>query len=62
MNKKKAVICTILFAIIVISVTIALMLVKPYGGEISLFHAFSPAIVGAWIADRIKKFYKWLTK
>lgn len=62
MNKKKAIICTILFAIIVISVTIALMVVKPYDGEISLFHAFSPTIVGFWIVDRIEDFYKWLTK
>lgn len=62
MEKKKAVICTILFAIIVITITIVLMIIKPYGGEISLFHAFSPTIVGFWIVDRIEGFYKWLTK
>lgn len=62
MNKKKAIICTILFAIIIVGVTITLMLVKPNGGEISLFHVFSPAIAGFWIVDRIDGFYKWLTK
>lgn len=62
MTKKKAVICTIMFAIMVVGIGIALMLVKPYESEISLFHAFCPLIVGQWFAERINKFYDWLRK
>lgn len=62
MNKKKAVICTILFAIIVVGIGIALMFMKPYKSEISLFHAFCPMIVGRWIGELIAKFYDWLRK
>ena len=62
MTKKKAVICTIMFAIMVVGTCIALMFVKPYESEISLFHFFCPCIVGNWIGERINKFYDWLMK
>ena len=62
MTKKKAIICTIMFAIMVIGISIALMFVKPYKSEISLFNAFCPIIVGDWLGGRIGKFYDWLSK
>lgn len=62
MSKKKAIIYTSLFTVAILGVTTAMMYVKPYGGEVSLFHAFSPFIVGLWLADIIDKFYKWLCK
>lgn len=62
MDKKKAIICTILFAILTIGVATALFFVKPYDSEISFFHIFSPVIVGWWLGERIGKFYDWLTK
>ena len=62
MTKKKAVICTIMFAIMVAGICIAFMLVKPYKSEMSLFHAFCPMIVGRWLGERIGKFYDWLRK
>ena len=62
MDKKKAIICTIMFAIMVIGISIALIFVKPYEGKMSLFYAFSPCIVGHWIGERIDKFYNWLKK
>ena len=62
MSKKKATIYTILFAILITTIIIVLMLIKPYDGEVSLFHALSPAFVGLWIGELIDKFYKWITK
>lgn len=56
MTKKKAVICTIMFAIMVVGIGIALMLVKPYESEISLFHAFCPLIVGQWFVNELTSF------
>ena len=62
MDKKKAIVCTILFAIIIIGVTTAMIFIKPHGSEISLLHVFSPFFVGLWIGDIIEKFYKWISK
>lgn len=62
MSKKKAVVYTSLFAIVLIGVAIAMMYIKPYGGEVSLFHAFSPFFVGTWIADLIDRFYQRISK
>lgn len=62
MSKKKAVVYTSLFAIVLIGVATAMMCIKPYGGEVSLFHAFSPFLVGLWLADIIDKFYQHLRK
>lgn len=62
MNKKKASILTIILTIIIFGIFIVLMIVKPYGGKVSLFHAFSPFLVGLWLAERIVKFYDWLIR
>ena len=60
MSRKRALIYTILFAIAIIGIVIAMMYIKPYDGDISLFHAFAPFPVGLWLADLIDKFYRWL--
>ena len=62
MSKKKAIIYTSLFTVAVIGAATVMMYIKPYGGEVSLFHAFSPFFVGIWLADIIDKFYKYLCK
>lgn len=62
MAKKKAMICTIMFAIIVVGISAALLFVKPCGSEISLLHAFSPVIIGHWLGERVGKFYDWLRR
>lgn len=61
MNKKKAIICTIMLTIIVFGIGTALIFV-PYGSEISLFDILSPFIVGRWTGEQVGKFYKWLRK
>lgn len=62
MSKKKAVICTILFTIILCGIIFGLSFIKTYDGIYSALTVFSYAITGIWIADTIEKFYKWLTK
>ena len=61
MNKKKAVVCTILFVIIIMGIYIVALSIKPFNNELSLFHIFSPCIFGLWLSGIIKKFYKWLS-
>jgi hypothetical protein len=58
MNKKRTIVYTILFAIVIVGIAITMMYIKPYGGEVSLFHAFSPYFVGLWIGDLIGRFYR----
>lgn len=62
MTKKKARLLTVIFAVLLVGCVIISMYIKPYGGELSLFHAFAPFCVGMWLADLIDKFYKWLCK
>ena len=62
MTKAKARGITAIFAIIIVSCVIASMCIKPYGGELSLFHVFAPYCVGLWLSELIDKFYQWLCK
>lgn len=62
MGKNRAAIYTVLFATVVVGIATTLMYIKPYGGEVSLFHAFSPFFVGMWIADLIDRFYQRISK
>lgn len=62
MNRNKAIICTIIFAVVIIAIAIAMLFIKPYNIETSLFHMFCPIIVGQWCGERIRKFYNWLRK
>lgn len=59
MNKKKSIVCTTLFAIIIISVYVSTMFIKSHFG-FSLYEVVAPIICGLWIGERIKKFYSWL--
>jgi hypothetical protein len=62
MNKKKALVCTIIFAIVIIGIFTACVFVKPHDSELSFFYIFSPVIVWHWVGERIGMFYKWLIK
>ena len=59
MNKKKSIVCTILFAIIVVGAYLSTMFIKSHFG-FSLYEVVAPIICGIWLAERIKKFYSWL--
>lgn len=60
MSKKKAVICTILFAIVFIAVLIGAYFIETYDGSVRLIYLVSAFVTGMWVSDCIEKFYKWL--
>lgn len=62
MSKKKAVACTILFAIVLYAIVIGTYFIRTADGAVSLFTLFSYTITGGWLFERIEKFYKWLMK
>lgn len=60
MDKKKAVICTVLLSIVVLGVFVATLLIKSDYG-FNLYDIISPWICGAWMGEKIRTFYRWLT-
>jgi hypothetical protein len=62
MSKKKAIICTILFGIIVLTIATATLFIKNDEYGFTLFDIISPTICGLWCGECIIKFYDWLTK
>lgn len=61
MSNKKAVVCTILFIIVLITVTICSALIKTEDGAFSLFTALTYIITGLWMSNCVEKFYKWVS-
>lgn len=59
MDKKKAVVCTVLFSIVVFGIFIATFLIKSEYGH-SLFDVIASCICGAWTGGKIRTFYNWL--
>lgn len=59
MNKKKAVICTILFTIVLAGAIVGAMFAKSNFG-FSLYDIVSDAVFFLWIANKINVFYNWL--
>lgn len=60
MEKKKAVMCTILFTIVIWAILIATYLIK--NENIRLYDVVEPWIVGFWMCDKTSQFYNWLMK
>lgn len=62
MSKKKAILCTVLYAIVlVVSLTVAFFIKSDITG-ISLYQLIMNVIANAWIGCSVGKFYKWLLK
>ena len=59
MDKKKAIICTVLFGTIVFGTFISTFLIKSKYG-FSIFDVISPCICGVWSGEKVRKFYIWL--
>lgn len=60
MDKKKATICTILFAVIIVVLFVGAFFIDR--GNINLGNTICCFITGWYIADWIKKFFNWLRK
>lgn len=61
MNKKKSVICSIFFAIVLTGVFVATWFIETYDG-VKLLYILSMATAIMWISDCVIKFYHWLMK
>lgn len=59
MNKKKAIICTSLFGIVVAGAVVGAMFAKTFWG-FSLFDIISDGVFFMWLSGKIKDFYNWL--
>lgn len=58
MENKKNIICTVLFATVLIGVIIGTMFIK--NEHINLYRLFANCIVIAWTNKQIGNFYHWL--
>lgn len=62
MSKKKAVVCTILYAIVIIVVSTASLFIKSPVNGISLYQLIVSMIGSMWLGNSVVKFYEWLRK
>lgn len=59
MDKKKAIICTILYVVVLIGIMAGSLMIKNEYG-ISLYNIITGVIANIWIGCSVEKFYKWL--
>ena len=59
MNKKKVIVCTSMFVVIVVGAFIGSIFLKTVFG-FSLYDIIAPTICAFWISECAKKFYNWL--
>ena len=59
MSKKKAIVCTTLFTIVMLGIYASTFFIKSHFG-FKLFDIVAPVICANWMADKMKKFYNWL--
>lgn len=62
MRKKKAILCTVLYAIVLVVVLTFAFFIKSDITGISLYQLIMNIIANAWIGCSVDKFYKWLLK
>lgn len=62
MDKKKAIVCTILYVIALTSILTASWFVKSKIAEINLYQLIMCAIGSIWVGNSVVKFYDWLIK
>lgn len=62
MSKKKAILCTVLYVIVLVVVLTVAFFIKSDTTGISLYQLIMNVIANAWIGCSVDKFYKWLLK
>lgn len=60
MDKKKAIVCTIIFSVLLIAVMVGSFFIESKDGIINLGLLFGCTSYGWCIGTMIQKFYKWL--
>lgn len=60
MKNKKAIICTVLFAVVFVGAIVSTIFIK--NESFSLYELFANFIVMMWTWKRIENFYNWLTE
>jgi hypothetical protein len=61
MDKKKAITCTILFAVVLFGLMLGSTMIKNHWGD-SLYSLISSCFCWVWIGERIVKFYDWMRR
>lgn len=59
MNKKKAIVCTVLFAVVLIGVIIGSMFVNSVF-DFTLYDIIANAVFAMWTCKQIKSFHNWM--
>ena len=59
MDKKKVIVCTSMFAVIIVGAFIGSIFIKTVFG-FSLYDIVSPVICAMWLGRCTRKFYEWL--
>lgn len=62
MSKKKAILCTALYTIVLVVALTAAFFIKSDITGISLYQLIMSMIANAWLGCSVEKFYKWLLK
>lgn len=62
MSKKKAILCTVLYIIVLVVSLTASFFIKNNEYGISLYQLITGVIANAWLGCSVEKFYKWLLK
>lgn len=60
MEKKKAIICTVLYAFVLVTVLTISFFVKNYDYGISLYNIIMSIVAYSWLGNSVVKFYNWL--
>ena len=60
MEKKKAIICTVLYALVLVTVLTVSFFVKNDDYGISLYHIIMNIVAYSWIGNSVVRFYNWL--
>lgn len=61
MSKKKAIVCTMLFGIIIFVALAVLLIVQEETGR-DVYQTATSCVTGWWLYNRMDDFYEWLLK
>ncbi len=62
MSKKKAIVCTVLYVVMLVGVLTASFFIKNDEYGISLYQLIMSVVANICIGSSVEKFYKWLTE